>query len=238
MVLRRLKTKTWSGDVWRLRLESGDISRLTSWSWDVSRLKSRSSNISRPRLESRDVSRLKSWSWDVSRLKSWSQDSVLMSWSWDTKSWSWSRKFGTMYTTIVPKMGHFPGKNLIFSAFLGVRLQPYDIFVYYLQQLPTSCKNLKANVLVAYCLGLKLRSCSWSLESWSRLSKSWLHHCLQYLDVMCLSAANILQYLQIGWSVVSSTLKDICLHRRTIYDVLVLSYLCTWIACSILLVPY
>jgi len=43
------------------------------------------------------------------------------------------------------------------------------------------------NLLVAYCLGLKLKSCSWSwsLESW--LSESWLHHWTKHthLSVVC-----------------------------------------------------
>jgi len=73
---------------------------------------------------------------------------------------SWSQKFGTMYeTTIFLKKGKFPRKNFIFGGFGGT-VAALQYYFYCLQQLETSRTSLRTDVLVAYCLGLKLKS--WS----------------------------------------------------------------------------
>ena len=148
-----------------------------------------------------------------------SRDSVLMSWPLDPKSWSWDTRSCSHLGSFKPWFlvsevrNHAQNYNFFekasfspktsFSGFLGYTCGAtifFNYFFNYLYQLETSCKSLRMNVLISYCLGLELKSWvwswsleswswsrswsleswswswSWSLESWSWLSKSWLHH--------------------------------------------------------------
>jgi len=100
------------------------------------------------------------------RLKT-SRDLVLMSWS---RSWTpqalvlGPRVWNHVRNYDFSEKGLFSPKNLIFGVFCGYTCGPTIFFLLFVA-IETSRKNLRMNVLVAYCLGLELKSWSWLFES-------------------------------------------------------------------------